>query len=77
MVSFEMWCPSDWDTPRKPSQLQGMTGRSSSFDRFLATALMSSPMSPTGHSDSTEMPLASGKSSFASRSRTASFLSPP
>ena len=77
MVSFEMWCPSDCETPRKPSQLHGMTGRSSSFDICLATELMSSPMRPTGHSDSTEMPLASGKSSFASRRSTASFLSPP
>ena len=77
MVSFEMWCPSDWETPRKPSQLQGTTGRSSSFDIVLATALMSSPMRPTGHSDRTEMPFASGKSSFVSRSSCASFLSPP
>ena len=77
MVSFEMWCPSDWDTPRKPSQLHGITGRSSSAVIFLATALMSSPMRPTGHSESTEMPLASGKSSFASLRSTASFLSPP
>ena len=72
-----MWCPSDCETPRKPSQLHGITGRSSSFVTFFATALMSSPMRPTGHSDRTEMPFASGKSSFASLSRSASFLSPP
>src|SRR5574341_20969 len=62
MVSLAMCWPRDWDTPRKPSHRTGTIGMLSSFATRFETASMSSPMSPTGHSDRMPMPRPSGKS---------------
>ncbi len=55
----------------------GTTSLPMSFDFFLETASMSSPIRPIGHSDCTEMPLLSGNRPSISSMILASFLSPP
>jgi hypothetical protein len=54
-----------------------MIGLPISADLLRATASMSSPIRPIGHSDWIEMPLTSGNRSLISSMTLPSFLSPP
>ena len=73
-----MWWPSDWLTPRKPSQRTGtIVWPAYSLVFFFETASMSSPIRPIGHSLWIEMPLFSGNRSWISSMILSSFLSPP